>query len=125
MTEGVGYKRGQKHLGMKIEFIDIRRAYYQATARRKVYVELPDGDNEEGICALLRKSLQGTRDAAQCWEHEYVNFMQDLGFAKGVSTPCVFYHTARNLRAVIHGDDFTILGYDDDLDWFRTMIEAK
>lgn len=29
------------------------------------------------------------------------------------------------MRVVIHGDDFTILGYDKDLDWFREQIMAK
>ena len=29
------------------------------------------------------------------------------------------------LRAVVHGDDFTILGYEEDLDWFRRMISEE
>ena len=44
VTEGIGYNKGKQHLGMKLEFIDIRRAYYQATARREIYVALPEGD---------------------------------------------------------------------------------
>ena len=34
-TEGIGYFGSDTMSGMKIEFIDIRRAYYQAHARRK------------------------------------------------------------------------------------------
>ena len=45
--------------------------------------------------------------------------MESAGFKKGVSTPCVFYHCVRDLRVVIHGDDFNILGSDTQLDWFR------
>ena len=33
----------------------------------EVYVELPAEDAEEGMCGLLRKSMHGTRDAAQKW----------------------------------------------------------
>ena len=29
------------------------------------------------------------------------------------------------MRAVIHGDDFTTLGYSFDLDWFREHISTK
>ena len=68
VTEGVGYQKGHKKSGMKLDFIDIRRAYYHAPARREVYVKLPPGDEEEGMCGLLIKSLPGTRDAAQNWE---------------------------------------------------------
>ena len=42
MTEGVGYEKGKEGQGMKLDFIDIQRAYVHALARRKVYVDLPD-----------------------------------------------------------------------------------
>ena len=56
---------------MKFDFIDTRRAYYHAKARRKIYIKLPEGDQEEGKCGILFKPLEGTRDAAQNWEHTY------------------------------------------------------
>ena len=37
----------------------------------------------------------------------------------------MFYHVERNIRTVIHGDDFTLLGFEKDLMWFRTMISKK
>ena len=36
-----------------------------------------------------------------------------------------FYHEQQNLRAVIHGDGFTILGFDNNLDWFKSAITTK
>ena len=110
ITEGVGYKRGNETGGKKLGFIDIRRAYYHASARREVYVKLPPGDEEEGMCGLLIKSLPGTRDAAQNWEYEYSGFMEECEFIRGGASPCVFYNCKRQLRVVVHGDDFTILG---------------
>ena len=44
VTEGVGYNKGKKGEGVKIDFIDVRRAYFQAASRRAVYVNLPDED---------------------------------------------------------------------------------
>ena len=90
VTEGVGYKIGNKKGGKKLDFIDVRRAYFQAKARRSVYVKLPEEDYEEGKVGKLLKSMYGTRDAAQNWEVEYSRFMVAQGFRRGVSSPCTF-----------------------------------
>ena len=101
-----------------MDFIDIRRAYFHANAIRDVYIELPPEDHEEGKCGKLLKSLYGTRDAAQNWERCYVQFMTSVGFTQGRTTPCVFYNEERDLRVTIHGDDFIILGWEGQLNWF-------
>ena len=116
MTQGIGW--GTEKGEMVTDFIDVRRAYFHARARRDVFVELPDEDSEPGMCGKLIKSLYGTRDAAQNWEEEYIGFMNDIGFDSGKASPCLFHHADREIRAVVHGDDFTLLGHRDDLDWF-------
>ena len=50
---------------MKIDFIDISRAYFQAEAIRDVYVQLPDEDWEEGMCGKLMKSMWYKRRCAE------------------------------------------------------------
>ncbi len=110
---------------MKLDFIDIRRAYYHAEARRKIYINLPEGDQEEGKCGILFKSLEGTRDAAQNWEYTYSKFMMSIGFERGKATPCIFTQASKEVRVVVHGDDFPVLGYVKDLDWFRQQIGDK
>jgi len=92
VTEGIGYRGNDKKGGNKLEFIDVRRAYFHAKARRLVYVKLPEEDNEEGKCGRLIKAMYGTRDAAQSWEFEYVEFMEGIGFRRGQSPPCIFWH---------------------------------
>ena len=52
VTEGIGYSRGNIKNGLKIDFIDVRRAYYHAKSIREIYVELPEGDREDGMCGL-------------------------------------------------------------------------
>ena len=91
-TEGIGHPKGKPNKGIKIEFIDVRRAYYQAKAQRDLYVQLPGGDREEGMYGRLNKALQGIRDAGQCWEYEYNKLMREAGFSRGICSPCVFYH---------------------------------
>ena len=51
--------------------------------------------------------------------------VKELGFVSGLCSPCKFYHKERNVRSVIHGDDFTMRGHSKDLDWFRAAIAAK
>ena len=43
VTEGVGYRGNDRKGGNKLEFIDVRRAYFHARARRLVYVEVAGG----------------------------------------------------------------------------------
>ena len=107
---------------MKLDFIDVRRADFHAMVRRQVFVQLCPEDHTEGMCGELHKPMYGTRDAAQNWEFEYSEFMEGVGFKRGKSSPCVFHHPERGVRAVIHGDDFTILGNTSDLDWFRRWL---
>ena len=111
---------------MKLDIIDIKRAYFHAKARRDVYVKLcAEDDEEEGMCGRMNKSMYGTRDASQNWEEEYRETLTEFGFSRGMSSPCVFYHKGRNLRIVVHGDDFTILGHTPDLDWYRKNTRSN
>ena len=121
-TEGLGFQSGEKEKGHKMDFIDVRRAYFHAKARRAVYVKLPKEDDQIGMCGRLLKAMYGTRDAAQNWEHAYVDFLESAGFNHGVASPCVFYNQKRDVRVVVHGDDFTVLGAAIHLDWFRKQI---
>ena len=77
VTESIGFASNDREHGMKLDFIDIRRAYYYSKASRDVYVELPPGDDQERMCGLLNKSLQGARHAAQNWEATYTEFLNE------------------------------------------------
>jgi hypothetical protein len=110
---------------MSLDFIDVSRAYFHAKARRKIYVELPPEDAAEGMCGILEKSMYGTRDAAQSWENEYTDMLADAKFAQGKHSACVFFHAEREVRVVVHGDDFTVLGRSEQLDWFRGVISKR
>ena len=106
---------GCKIKPLKLGFIDIRRAYLHASARRSVYIKLPDEDNQPGYCVKLHMSMYGTQDAAQNWEEFYVSKLSMMGFWRGRASPCVFWHPQRNARMVVHGDDFTILASHEDI----------
>ena len=47
VTEGIGSESDRPREGMKIDSIEVRRAYLYAEALRNIYVELPHEDAEE------------------------------------------------------------------------------
>lgn len=120
VTEGIGYGEGWQY---KLEFI--KRAYFYAPAKRDVYIKLPDEDAEEGMRGKLVKSMYVTRDAVYNCEEEYTQLMIKNGFIQGKSNPFLFYHPGKDIRAVMYGDDFTLLGSDNALHWFREVVDKK
>ncbi len=70
-------------------------------------------------------SMYGTRDAAQNSEASYTATLVENAFVQGKSTPCAFRHSTRDLSLVVHGDDFTALGDDDDLDWLVEVLQEQ
>ena len=42
-----------------------------------------------------------------------------------MASPCVFWNAEREIRCVVHGDDFAVLGRRHELDWFWNQINKK
>ena len=115
-----GRKKGQR----KALFIDVRKAHLHAFANRELYVALPPEVAEPGMCAKLVRSLYGTRDAPARWEALYIGTLESFGFVRGRANACCFYHPERDVRCVVHGDDFTFTGFDEDLTWVQAAMDG-
>ena len=76
-------------------------------------------------CGQLLVHMYGTRPAADGWHGEFSTTLESFGMVMGSSSACVFRHKTRQLICTVHGDDFTVLGYESDLDWFRREINAR
>ena len=50
----------------------------------------------------LEKSLYGTRDAALDRAEAYTKVLRGMGFEKGASSPCSFFHKVWGVRVVVH-----------------------
>ena len=50
--------------------------------------------------------------------------MARWGFAMGGASLFVFKHSSRPLWVVVHGDDFVILGDDDQIKWFKGQMDT-
>ena len=77
------------------------------------------------MCGRLLKAMYCTRDAAQNWEFEYCSTMGGVSFQVGKAPLCMLYHAEKDIRVVVHGDDFTVLGTPQNLDWFRDRISSR
>ena len=108
-------------------FLDVKRAHFYSDATREIYVELPAEAKKPGedVVGRLLKSLYGTRDAPLNWELQIQKVMLALGFKQGKSNPCIYYHAGRDLRTVVHGDDFTTAGTFDNIKWLHEELSKK
>ena len=76
----------------------------------------------KGTVAHLKKCVYGTRDAGMVREECYATALTNMGFKRGIASPCCFDHPRRNLSLVVHGDDFTCLGSLEDLRWYEQEL---
>ena len=111
--------------GRKILVVDARKAHLHAFAERNLYVALPPEVRVPGMCARLRRSLYGTRDAPARWEAFLSKQLEGKGFVRGSASPCCYRHSSKDLSCVVHGDDFVFAGVESDLEWARQQMEKS
>jgi hypothetical protein len=96
----------------KLLLIDVKKAHLNGVVPEDVYayVLLPDGR-----CWRLRRWLYGMRPAASAWEADFTTKLEAIGYKKGKSAPTVFHNESSDGRLVVHGDDFTFLLLESDI----------
>ena len=55
-------------------------------------------------------------------EKHYAEKFEASGFVRGSACAVMCYHPDRDLSCVVHGDDFTLCGLEEDLDWITKLI---
>ena len=75
--------------------------------------------------ARLVRSLYGMRDAPALWEGYLAQQLTTLGFQRGRANACVFVHSSRAVRCILHGDDFVFTGTTSHLQWVRRELERE
>ena len=103
----------------------VRRAYLYARARRDIYIEIPAEDPDGGpdVLGKLELCLYGTRDVAKGWQDTLSDQLVSCGFVRGVGHPSVFWHPERQIRTLVHGDDYVSGGMAEYLDWLQESVE--
>ena len=49
--------------------------------------------------------------------------LESIGFKRGVGHPAVFYHPGRDIKTLVHGDDYVSAGMSEQLDWLQGELE--
>ena len=98
---------------------------FQLQLSDEEFVQLPPERWTEGKCARLIYTLYGMRTTTSGWEKEYSNTLEMVGFCPGRATVVAFYHAEREVRIVVHGDDFVVEDKQSDLEWVRDVLAAK
>jgi len=108
----------------KLMLIDAKKAHLNSKCDEDVYIELPEECNApEGMCGKLEYWLYGFRPAAAAWEKFYAEKFEEAGFQRGKSCGVVFYHPERDISMAVHGDDFTLVGLEEDLVWIKDLVK--
>ena len=106
--------------------MDVKKAYFNATPRRNLFMNFPkELGLPAGLVARHVKCVYGARDAGALWEDVYRHCLEKMGFVSGVASPCCFFHKSRDLACVVHGDDFTCMGSDSNLDWYEGQLTQR
>ena len=107
----------------KLMFVDVKKAHLNPRCEEDVFIKLPEecGCGPD-VCGNLNFWLYGFRRAASAWEDHYSGLFEKVGFKRGVSCGVVFYHEKRDISLVVHGDDFTFCGLEEDLRWIREVM---
>ena len=130
ISEAATIRKGVEDTRKVIMINDVARAFFEAPIRRTVCVELPaeaTGQAEAGedMVGLLQMSLYGTRDAAANFQEEVRKTMSRLGFAQSRYSPSVYWHQSKDLKTLVHGDDFITSGSREHTKWFKEALESR
>ena len=125
MVVSCAASQGARGSHWRIMTHDVSRAYFYAPATRRVFVQLPPEDrkdDEQEMCGELMFSMYGTRDAALNWAQAYGEHLMEMGFERGVASPCLFWHPSKSIKTLVHGDDYVSAGPPESLQWMKEQL---
>ena len=69
---------------------DVVNAFLNSELDEEIYVRMPDGFTETGMCWMLLKALYGLRQSPKLWQQEFGSWLRSIGFKSVPENPCVF-----------------------------------
>ena len=51
--------------------------------------------------------------------------MREWGFKVGRFNPCMYQHPSKQIRCLVHGDDFVSVGDPESLKWMKDKLSAR
>jgi hypothetical protein len=107
---------------LELEQLDVPSAFLNAPLDEDIYMEIPEGFEQEGMIMKLLKALYGLKQGPRCWWLLISNFIVGtLGYIKCISDACFFYKKSRNdnmMYLYLFVDDFqSAFSFVDTGEW--------
>ena len=104
---------------------DVRRAYFYAKINRDFFIESPKEDTKHGIGLVgnLKLCFYGSRDSAKGWREALRAHLDSIVFASGKGHPSIFCHHERQIKTLVHGDDYVSSGTVEAMSWLEVELE--
>ncbi|KAJ0390641.1 hypothetical protein P43SY_010880 [Pythium insidiosum] len=104
--------------GFVMEQLDVDTAYLNADLEEDVYIEIPEGLNEDSKCVLkLKKALYGLKQAGNAWFKTIQRLLVETGFKPCGGDTCVFVKRVRNefIYICLYVDDMVVAARTSEL----------
>lgn len=108
----------------KLHQFDAVTAFLHGDIDSSIYMELPEGFEEDGYVCRLRRSLYGLKQAPRIWYQCVHRVLVAHGFTMAQSDNCVFYKP--NCVVCVYVDDFLVAAADDaEIRQLRRALESE
>ena len=108
---------------LRLSFVHVRKQNFNGKPTRSIFMQFPkELFLPSNLVGKLERCAYRYRDAVHIWEKCYRATLISIGFSCGRRSPCCFHHATRDISLFVHGDDFTALGTDADLDDYEKAM---
>lgn len=91
---------------MKLTMFDVTTAFLHGTINGTIYIDTPSGvEAHKNQCLKLNKALYGLKQAPRAWFMRFSEIMEEIGFEKTHTEPCVFKNNDCSMIVMIYVDD--------------------
>jgi hypothetical protein len=103
--------------------LDAVNAFVNADIDDDVYISLPEGYSQKGLCLKLLKALYGLKKSPLLWLNEFSKTLRDIGLVPVQGENCLFRHTTESIFVFFYVDDVLILGPKDKISLMTDIKE--
>lgn len=96
-----------------IKKFDIKTAFLYGQLNEEIYMEVPEGYDEENMVCLLKKSLYGLKQAPLSWNKHFSDFLLSKGLIALKTEHCIFKNKTGTMFLAIYVDDGIIFGHSE------------
>ena len=74
----------------RVKHYDVKTAFLHGKLQEEIYMKQPPGFEESDKVCRLKKGLYGLKQAARQWNIEITSLLEDNGYRRSKSDPCLF-----------------------------------